>query len=86
MPNTIKRVKYMHDDIGLEASLRRTNKKRWCLFQATSLPGQDAKPQMAGFGQEPPCKVQPTKPQAEPLILDAVCPWAHNCAQKNTIV
>ena len=39
MPKTIKCVKYMHDDIGLEASLKRTNKKRWCLFRATSLPG-----------------------------------------------
>lgn len=66
MPNTIKSVKYRHDDsIGLEASLGRTNKKRWCLFQATSLPGQDTQPWMAGFGQELPCKVQPTKPQAK---------------------
>lgn len=59
MPNTIKSVKYRYDDVGLEASLGRTNKKRWCLFQATSS-RLDTQPWMAGFGQELPCKASTT--------------------------
>ena len=81
MPNTIKHVKYMHDDIGLEASLRRTNKKRWCLFQARtrSLRWQ-------GLVRNHLVKYNLQNHKLRPDFRCHVCSWANNCTQENTII